>query len=34
VQMKVLNSSVWLMRAAERVLPWHGTSLVIVAKKR
>ncbi|MFO1010350.1 MAG: glycosyltransferase [Planctomycetota bacterium] len=33
VQMKLLNSSVWLLRRLDALLPWHGTSLIAVAKK-
>lgn len=34
VQLKILNHTVWLMRPLDRVLPWHGTSLIAVARKR
>jgi len=34
LQLKILNLSVWLMRPLDRVLPWHGASLIAVARKR
>jgi glycosyltransferase involved in cell wall biosynthesis len=34
VQLKVFNSTVWLARGLERVLPWQGLSLIVIAKKR
>jgi 2-polyprenyl-3-methyl-5-hydroxy-6-metoxy-1,4-benzoquinol methylase len=34
VQLKVVNHTVWLMRPLDRILPWHGTSVVAVAKRR
>jgi len=34
VQLKGLNSLVWAIRRLDPVLPWQGTSLVAVARKR
>lgn len=34
VQLKIMNSTVWLLRRLDAVLPWHGTSVVAVARKR
>jgi glycosyltransferase involved in cell wall biosynthesis len=34
VQLKALDWSVWWLRRLDRFLPWHGVSLVAVAKKR
>jgi glycosyltransferase involved in cell wall biosynthesis len=34
VQLKIVNHSVWLMRRLDAVLPWQGTSLVAIAKRR
>ena len=32
VQLKLLNTSIWLLRRLDRALPWRGTSLVAVAR--
>jgi len=34
VQLKIVNHTVWLMRPLDKILPWHGTSVVAVAKRR
>ena len=34
VQLKALDWSVWWLKRLDRFLPWHGVSLVAVAKKR
>jgi glycosyltransferase involved in cell wall biosynthesis len=34
VQLKLVNHTVWLMRPLDAILPWHGTSVVAVAKRR
>lgn len=34
VQLKIMNSTVWLLRRLDGLLPWHGTSVVAVARKR
>jgi glycosyltransferase involved in cell wall biosynthesis len=34
VQLKLFNSMVWLARHLDRVLPWRGLSLIVVARKR
>jgi SAM-dependent methyltransferase len=34
LQLKIVNHTVWLMRPLDSILPWHGTSLVAVAKRR
>ncbi|MCY2959615.1 MAG: glycosyltransferase [Planctomycetota bacterium] len=34
VQLKGLNSTVWLIRMLDPILPWHGTSVVAVARRR
>jgi glycosyltransferase involved in cell wall biosynthesis len=34
VQLKLVNHTVWLLRPLDKVLPWKGTSLVAVAKRR
>ena len=34
VQLKIVNHLIWLFRLLERVLPWHGTSLIAVARRR
>jgi hypothetical protein len=34
VQLKIVNHTVWLMRPLDAILPWHGTSVVAVAKRR
>ncbi|MBL8862104.1 MAG: glycosyltransferase [Planctomycetes bacterium] len=34
VQLKALNSMVWLIRRLDPLLPWRGTSLVAVARRR
>jgi glycosyltransferase involved in cell wall biosynthesis len=31
LQLKLLNMFIWLLRPLDRVLPWHGTSLIVVA---
>jgi SAM-dependent methyltransferase len=33
VQLKLMNLSVWLLRIIDSWLPWHGASLVAVARK-
>lgn len=33
LQLKVLNMSVWLMRPLDHVLPWQGTSLIVVGRR-
>jgi SAM-dependent methyltransferase len=33
-QLKIVNSMTWLFRRLERVLPWHGVSLIAVARRR
>jgi glycosyltransferase involved in cell wall biosynthesis len=33
VQLKLLNSSIWLVRRLDRWLPWGGTSLIAVARR-
>ena len=34
VQLKLFNSMVWLTRHLDRVLPWQGLSLIVIARKR
>lgn len=34
VQLKIVNHTVWLMRPLDKILPWHGTSVVAVARRR
>jgi glycosyltransferase involved in cell wall biosynthesis len=34
VQLKLVNHTTWLLRPLDRVLPWMGTSLIAVAKRR
>ncbi len=34
LQLKILNLTVWLLRPLDKLLPWHGTSLVVVARKK
>ena len=34
VQLKIYNSTIWLCRLLEPILPWHGVSIIAVAKKR
>jgi len=34
VQLKAVNMLTWLFRPLDRVLPWHGTSLIAVGRKR
>ena len=34
VQLKIMNSTVWLIRRLDALLPWHGTSVVAVARRR
>ncbi|MBL8857450.1 MAG: glycosyltransferase [Planctomycetes bacterium] len=34
LQLKIVNHTVWLMRPLDAILPWHGTSVVAVARKR
>ena len=33
VQLKFVNHLTWLIRLLDRVLPWHGTSLIAVARR-
>jgi SAM-dependent methyltransferase len=33
VQLKVMNLSVWLLRRVDSWLPWHGASLIAVARR-
>jgi len=33
VQLKVMNLSVWLLRRVDAWLPWHGVSLIAVARR-
>ncbi len=33
VQLKIVNHLTWLIRFLDRVLPWHGTSLIAVARR-
>ena len=33
VQLKIVNHMTWLFRRLEAVIPWHGTSLIAVARK-
>src|SRR6185503_18960832 len=33
LQLKLVNHTTWLMRPLDRVLPWPGTSLIVVAKR-
>ncbi|MCB1102860.1 MAG: glycosyl transferase family 2, partial [Kiritimatiellae bacterium] len=33
VQLKIYDSLVWLWRIIDRFLPWHGLSVIIVARK-
>jgi len=34
LQLKLMNMSVWLLRRLDPVLPWHGVSIVAVARRR
>jgi len=34
VQLKIMNSTVWLIRRMDPLLPWHGTSIVAVARRK
>ena len=33
VQLKLMNLSVWLLRRIDPLLPWHGASLIAVARR-
>jgi glycosyltransferase involved in cell wall biosynthesis/phospholipid N-methyltransferase len=33
LQLKVFNSMVWALRGVDRLLPWRGLSLIVVARK-
>ena len=33
VQLKVMNLSVWLLRRIDSWMPWHGASLIAVARR-
>jgi glycosyltransferase involved in cell wall biosynthesis len=33
LQLKIVNQLTWLFRLLERVLPWHGASLIAVARR-
>ena len=33
LQLKLLNMSIWFWRAIDRLLPWHGTSLIAIARR-
>jgi len=34
VQLKLVNCNMWWIRLIDRLLPWPGTSLIVVAKRR
>jgi hypothetical protein len=33
VQLKLLNVTIWFWRRVDGLLPWHGTSLIAVARR-
>jgi glycosyltransferase involved in cell wall biosynthesis len=33
VQLKILNMTIWLLRRIDGWLPWHGTSLIAIARR-